>query len=606
MLGRTVKIEVPRRAVVGQLLFSLASVAWLYVSFLFVYASILNYRDEKDLISYLSGATQTAVLEYLEDGEEGLQAIVSRYQREGSLFYCAIVSEDDRILAHNQRGRVGEQYTPPDGTPVYLGQSRGIRFPGPAGKFVRAYHQPLEARGETFGHLHMAAEEADVWEAARSATPYAPLTLFGPVVCMVLSALVLHRTIRPLAAVESQLRSAALAPTLEDVELLPVPATTAGAVGWNRIADRFEQQESGALEERLSSAVQALRQEKSDDVLNSMAEGVSVTDRDGRITFANQAMAALFSETGEAESLHSQIMEQVLSLDDDEDVGSPLVRAELRGRHVVEEVKRGPDDAPQFLRVARSPIRTADRSAAGHVWSVRDVTQQKMAEETRNQFLDSATHELRTPLANIKAYAETLSMSEMLDVESQKEFCNTINSEATRLARFIDDLLSISSMEVGSLALNRQGVELERLFAEVIRKVKPQMDQKELSFNAIFPDKYPQMKIDKDKITVALINLLGNAAKYTPDQGQVALKVKQTDTELVVEVEDSGVGISEEELPKIFDKFFRSANPAVQQETGTGLGLSMAHEVIRLHGGDLTVQSELGEGSTFVVTLPLK
>ena len=410
-----------------------------------------------------------------------MQKLVDRFQRERSLVICAIVSDAGLILAHNQRGRVGEQYEQPEGTPVYLGQTRGIRFPGPGGRFVRAYHEPLESRGETFGHLHMAAEETDFWTTALQAVAYAPLTLSGPTLFLVLGAMVLHRMVRPMATVESQLRAVALAPTLEDFTLLPVPATSAGAVGWNRIADKFEPQESGALEERLSSAVQALRQEKSDDVLNSMAEGVSVTDRDGRITFANQAMAAFFSNTGQAESLHGQTMEQVLTLVDDEETGSPLVRVELGGRHVVDEIKRTNDGVKQIVRVARSPIRTTDRGGgAGHVWSVRDVTQQKLAEETRNQFLDSATHELRTPLANIKAYAETLSMSDMLDVESQKEFCNTINSEATRLARFIDDLLSISSMEVGSLALNRQGVELDRLFEEVIHKVKPQMDQKQI------------------------------------------------------------------------------------------------------------------------------
>jgi two-component system phosphate regulon sensor histidine kinase PhoR len=233
------------------------------------------------------------------------------------------------------------------------------------------------------------------------------------------------------------------------------------------------------------------------------------------------------------------------------------------------------------------------------------MTQQRLAEKMRNQFLDSATHELRTPLANIKAYAETLALSDMLDIENQKEFCNTINTEATRLARFVDDLLSISSMEVGSLALDRQNVDVERLFNEVVDKVRPQMDKKDISFVTVFPEKYPKLALDKDKLTVALVNLLGNAAKYTPNAGQVEFKVQARDSELRVEIEDTGVGIAEDELPRVFDKFFRSANPDVQSENGTGLGLSMAQEVIRLHGGDLTVQSTLGEGTTFTATLPL-
>ena len=110
----------------------------------------------------------------------------------------------------------------------------------------------------------------------------------------------------------------------------------------------------------------------------------------------------------------------------------------------------------------------------------------------------------------------------------------------------------------------------------------------------------------KDKLTAALVNLLGNAAKYTPDGGQVAFKVQVADKELRIDVEDTGVGISEDDLPRIFDKFFRSMNPEVQAEKGTGLGLAIAQEVIHLHGGDLTVHSELGVGTTFAVTLPLE
>jgi signal transduction histidine kinase len=161
-------------------------------------------------------------------------------------------------------------------------------------------------------------------------------------------------------------------------------------------------------------------------------------------------------------------------------------------------------------------------------------------------------------------------------------------------------------MEAGSLTLNKQGVDLGRFFSEVVGKVKSQMAQKHLDFETIFPAKYPPTKFDKDKVNVALVNLLGNAAKYTPDGGRVRFEVKITDREIRIEVEDTGVGISEEEIPRICDKFFRSSNPLVQQITGTGLGLSLAHEVIKLHGGNLTIQSKLGEGTTFIATLPLE
>jgi two-component system phosphate regulon sensor histidine kinase PhoR len=161
-------------------------------------------------------------------------------------------------------------------------------------------------------------------------------------------------------------------------------------------------------------------------------------------------------------------------------------------------------------------------------------------------------------------------------------------------------------MEVGSLSIKRQNVEIDRLLHEVVDKVRPLMEQKRITFETAFPAKLPELRLDKDKIATMLVNLLGNAAKYTPEGGRVALKVKTADGALQIDVEDTGVGIAAEELPRVFEKFFRSADPRVQKECGTGLGLPLAREVVRLHGGDVTATSHLNQGSTFTVTLPLK
>jgi signal transduction histidine kinase len=272
---------------------------------------------------------------------------------------------------------------------------------------------------------------------------------------------------------------------------------------------------------------------------------------------------------------------------------------------VVAELANEENGQRRVVRVARHPICIAGSSQhEKHVWTIRDVTQQKLAEEMRDQFVDTATHELRTPLANIKAYAETLALADMIDVEQQKQFLNTINMEATRLARFVDDLLSVSSMELGSLMLNKQTTDLGRMLNEVLAKIRPQVEEKQLELEIAFPDKLPEPKLDKDKISAVLVNLLGNAVKYTPAGGRVVFRVNFTDQEIEISVADTGVGIAENELSKVFDKFFRSDDPRVQEQTGTGLGLALAQEVVRLHGGTITAESELNKGSTFTVFLP--
>jgi two-component system phosphate regulon sensor histidine kinase PhoR len=280
--------------------------------------------------------------------------------------------------------------------------------------------------------------------------------------------------------------------------------------------------------------------------------------------------------------------------------------AENRDHSVVTELVRGVNGQRCVIRVARHPICiVGGGKQEAHVWTARDVTQQKLAEEMRDQFVDTATHELRTPLANIKAYAETLALADVIDVEQQKQFLNTINSEATRLARFVDDLLSVSSMELGSLSLNKQVTDLGRMLNEVLSKIRPQVAEKQLTLEVLLPEKLPEPVLDKDKVATVLVNLLGNAVKYTPAGGRITFRVHATDQQLEIDVEDTGVGIAEDEVAKVFDKFFRSGDPRVQEQTGTGLGLALAQEVVRLHGGRISVDSELNKGSTFTVLLPL-
>jgi two-component system phosphate regulon sensor histidine kinase PhoR len=258
------------------------------------------------------------------------------------------------------------------------------------------------------------------------------------------------------------------------------------------------------------------------------------------------------------------------------------------------------------LKVTRCALFGREHESKQHVWLVRDVTQQRLADEMRTQFLQTATHELRTPLMNICAYAETLELTDNLDVEQQKQFCNVINSEALRLSRFVDEMLDINRMEAGALALARHETDIERLLQDVIEKVTPQMKQKRIEFETKIPPKLPKLSIDKDKMAAALVNLLGNAAKYTPDEGRVKLTVEAGQSEMEFHVEDTGFGISAEELPRVFERFFRSDDQRVRDVSGSGLGLAFTSEVVRLHGGRIDVHSELNRGTKFNLILPIR
>ncbi len=269
------------------------------------------------------------------------------------------------------------------------------------------------------------------------------------------------------------------------------------------------------------------------------------------------------------------------------------------------EVQRGQSIERGVLLIRCSPLMDRHDHVEGLIWSIRDVTQQKLAEAVRDQFVSTATHELRTPLANLRAYAETLAIEEGIDAEKQKRFCNVIHGEATRLARFVDELLNISEMEGGALRLTRHEVDMERMLADVVENARPQLDQKSQTFDVKMPAKLPKIQADKDKPSASLTNLLGNASKYTDDGGRIGLVVELEQEVLQFHVEDSGMGIDEDELPRVFDKFFRSEDRRVRKQSGTGLGLTFAREVATLHGGTLVVHSERDRGSRFTLAIPV-
>ncbi|HBN78985.1 MAG TPA: hypothetical protein DD473_24870 [Planctomycetaceae bacterium] len=371
--------------------------------------------------------------------------------------------------------------------------------------------------------------------------------------------------------------------------------------GWNTIVEEVRTfQALTALEARIDEKLSDHQSSDDTAVLDSLAEGVGVTDLNGHFTFVNSAFKAIL-DMEDTKLLNSSILDVLPS-----EISPKILDAIARSIPVMFESHTRTDEGTVFFRWSRRPRLDQHCEPNGHVWLIRDITQQKLAEKMREEFVSMATHELRTPLANINAYAETLTMADDIDIEQQKEFYNIIQSEATRLARFVDELLDISRMEAGSMSINCRITELDRLLKEICDKIQPEMNRKDLDFSIEIPPKLPQIEVDKDAIVAALVNLLGNAVKYTPEGGNVCFTVLVEDNEIQFKVQDSGIGIAEEELPHVFEKFFRSDDGRVREVNGSGLGLAFSHEVARLHQGRIDVSSELNQGSTFSLVLPLK
>lgn len=269
------------------------------------------------------------------------------------------------------------------------------------------------------------------------------------------------------------------------------------------------------------------------------------------------------------------------------------------------EVQRTSDLTQGVWRLSRILPRNENGDPTDSIWTVRDVTQLKLAEAAREQFVLTATHELRTPLANIQAYSETLATVSELSVEQQKNFYNTINNEANRLSRFVDELLNISQMEAGAITIEKHEVQLDRLLNEILESQRPLAAEKKQAFDFSIAPKLPKVLADKDKLVAAISNLVSNAIKYTPDEGKVTVRVDSDASRVLFMVEDSGIGISPEDLPKLGGKFFRSKDMRVQSIVGSGLGLTFSQEIARLHGGTISIRSELNQGSCFTLEIPI-
>jgi signal transduction histidine kinase len=331
-----------------------------------------------------------------------------------------------------------------------------------------------------------------------------------------------------------------------------------------------------------------------------------ITDGNGLIRFLGPAACGLLNLSEDESHLDRDLPELIGLRDESDDTAMAALERMLGPIRMLHERRTVNIASRQLhLRITRSHLNGRSDDGEGLAWVLTDITQQRIATEARDQFLMTATHELRTPLNNLQAYAEAIQEQEGLDIERQKEFCNIIYSEANRLGRLVDQLLTVSQMEAGSMVANRHELELLPMLEYTAEQVRGQAEQKQTTLTTNLSAKLPTVFGDRDKLQAALVNLVGNAIKYTPEHGNVVLRCAADERWIRIDVEDDGPGIPEEEHTKVFEKFYRGVSTQESDHRGNGLGLAFAREIARLHGGDIELQSTIGEGCVFTLRLPV-
>jgi len=337
-------------------------------------------------------------------------------------------------------------------------------------------------------------------------------------------------------------------------------------------------------------------------VLEVFPEGIVILDQAGTASFANKKIESMMGIT-----CSDVIGKQPHDWCTNEKVLSLLVRYEGNVTRLrrSETVEFSPNDQKgKTLAVTMSPISLPSKPdvTIGILILFRDVTAEAMAKRSRDDFVAHVSHELKSPLNVIKMHSELL-QDVGDDPQHRTSSLNVINDEVDRVSNLITDLLNITRLEVGNVSISRKRIRFRDFISDVFEKMKRMGDKNNIQFSLNLPQSLSHLSIDKDLFRIALNNILSNAIKYNKPGGMVTLEAEENNDSIVLRISDTGVGILPEDQKKIFEKFYRSDDDDVISRNGHGLGLSLANEIISLHSGSLTVESEKGKGTTFIVEL---
>ncbi len=354
------------------------------------------------------------------------------------------------------------------------------------------------------------------------------------------------------------------------------------------------------MSDQIRMRMEEVAKEKSqlEAVLLSMIEGVLVIDKQGRIVLMNESFRQFFHIKEETSGKNT--LEVIRNLKVKEMVDKVLKSP--AGVESTEISVSVPEEKGMLVHAA--PILRAGQ-LEGVVVVFHDITQLRHMERLRREFVANVSHELRTPLASIKGYAETLLDGALEDKDNARDFLNIIHADAERLARLINDTLDLSKIESGSLEFQFRPVDAGDVVVRVLKGLQRQIEEKKLLIRNDITANAPKVQADEDRLMQVVFNLVDNAVKYTPQGGRITITARPKDGFLEISVADSGVGIPAQDLPRVFERFYRVDKARSRDLGGTGLGLAIVKHIVQAHDGDVVVESRPGQGSTFTFTLPI-
>jgi two-component system phosphate regulon sensor histidine kinase PhoR len=444
---------------------------------------------------------------------------------------------------------------------------------------------PIASQGQIMGVASVGLSLATIESSLNRVTTTIVLSIVIIIILAIIAATLIARAItRPLRQLTRAAQKIAAGELDQHINLRASGEAGQIAQAFNEMSLKLRERVKGISDERNKLVA----------VLSSMADGVIMTDTERIIVMTNRAARRLFNLP--EDKIGQRLIHGVHDYEIDQVVQLCLNTSQ---EHTM-QVEFGPDK--RFLRVIAVPLGNA--KLTGALLLLQDLTELRSLQTMRRELVGNVSHELRTPLAAIKAMVETLQNGAVSDIEVATDFLSRIDAEVDKMTHMVGELTELSRIETGQARLNLELTDINQLVIEATIRLMPQAGRQQVALLTKLYPELPLVGIDREQIQQVILNLAHNAIKFTPAGGRITVSTEIQQDSVIISIVDTGIGISKEDLPHVFERFYKADK--ARSGGGTGLGLAIARHIIQAHGGSIQVSSQEGEGSTFSFRLPLR
>lgn len=547
--------------------------------------TLLDYNAREEIIKNSDNSVKL---------QNDIRELLVDYSRASSnLIEVRIVDEKGKILGTsnlNNQGIVGQKSNDPlVKRTLSLGTTSEDKiYKDESNKNNRVWVNvsSIKNKGEVIGAIYLVADIESVYKQVDDITN---IFITGTLIAMVITAILgilLSRTItKPIVEMKRQAYAMARGNYSRKVKVYGVDEIGELADSFNTLTKRAQEAQAMTEGER----------RKLSSVLAYMTDGVIATDRRGKVILINTPAEKMLRVKHESANGRSII--DVL------DIGDSYQFEDLMEVDGSLTMDRSTLDKPYILRANFSVIHRETGFNNGVIAVLHDITDQEKVDQERRDFVSNVSHELRTPLTSMHSYLEALSDGAWEDKEIAPRFLEVTQNETERMIRLVNDLLKLSRMDGGREHLEKSFVNFTDFFNHIIDRFE-MMKKETIMFKRHIPKEPVIIEIDEDKVMQVLDNIISNANKYSPDGGRISFYLKKFEDEIEISIADEGLGVPEEDLANVFDRFFRVDKARSREMGGTGLGLAIAREVIEAHGGRIWAERNKSKGTVIKFTLP--